>query len=206
VFLGGYLVLLGSMIVAEYALPLVPLLMEQSPVVLVAEFVAPMTAIFLVVFFIIFEGVCNAFAEITLLADREFYLDFWNSTTFTEFSRTWNTPVHEFLLRHIFLGLQEDYGFSGSVARVVTFLVSFIMHEAITFGMFGLMTPWLAIFSVLQFPLMGLMRSSHFKGKRAGNLFFWTGLLLGLPIISVLYAREYCFSNRGSCVPQTQAS
>lgn len=63
--------------------------------------------------YLIFECVANVFAEVsdisfshagsvlttcrrrqlTYFADREFYQDFWNSTTFDEFSRKWNVPV-----------------------------------------------------------------------------------------------------------------
>lgn len=39
--------------------------------------------------------------QLTFFADREFYQDWWNSTTFDEFSRKWNVPVHSFLLRHV---------------------------------------------------------------------------------------------------------
>lgn len=36
------------------------------------------------------------------------------------------------------------------------------------------------------------MRTPIFVGKRLGNLVFWWGVITGLPLISVLYAREYC--------------
>ena len=32
--------------------------------------------------------------DITSFADREFYQDWWNSTTWDQFSRKWNKPVH----------------------------------------------------------------------------------------------------------------
>jgi sterol O-acyltransferase len=34
-------------------------------------------------------------------ADRNFYDDWWNSSSFDQFARKWNKPVHEFLLRHV---------------------------------------------------------------------------------------------------------
>lgn len=41
--------------------------------------------IYFMIFYIIFEGVCNIFAELTLFADRDFYSDWWNSTSFDEY-------------------------------------------------------------------------------------------------------------------------
>lgn len=46
---------------------------------------------YLFIFYLIFECVCNGFAELTRFADREFYQDWWNSTSMAEFSRKWNT-------------------------------------------------------------------------------------------------------------------
>jgi sterol O-acyltransferase len=56
-------------------------------------------------FYIIFEGICNSFAEIMKYADRDFYGipstrsnlyspqdDWWNSVNFEEFARKWNKP------------------------------------------------------------------------------------------------------------------
>jgi sterol O-acyltransferase len=76
---------------------------------------------FILIFFIIFEGVCNAFAELTLFADRDFYTDWWNSTSFDQYARRWNRPVHEFLLRHVYLESLETYKFSKTNA---TFLLT----------------------------------------------------------------------------------
>ncbi|CAG8583509.1 27829_t:CDS:2 [Racocetra persica] len=60
----------------------------------------PFMVNYLLIFYIIFECICNVFAELTRFADRNFYDDWWNSTTWEEFARKWNKPVHRFLLRH----------------------------------------------------------------------------------------------------------
>jgi len=44
----------------------------------------------LLAFFLVFEVILNAIAEVTRFADRRFYADWWNSTGFDEFSRKWN--------------------------------------------------------------------------------------------------------------------
>ena len=39
------------------------------------------------------ECICNGFAELSRFADRQFYEDFWNSTSQDEFARKWNRCV-----------------------------------------------------------------------------------------------------------------
>lgn len=84
---------------------------------------------YLLIFYLIFECVCNGFAEITRFADREFYQDWWNATSFDEFSRRWNVPVHSFLLRHVYTSTIDNYRFSKFRAAFVTFLLSAVSHR-----------------------------------------------------------------------------
>mmetsp|Transcript_14725 Transcript_14725/g.1333 ORF Transcript_14725/g.1333 Transcript_14725/m.1333 type:complete len:96 (+) Transcript_14725:551-838(+) len=70
---------------------------------LLCRLILPGCAFFINIFFIIWEGITNMFAEITLYADRRFYDDWWNSTTFEEFNRKWNRCVYNFLSRHVYL-------------------------------------------------------------------------------------------------------
>lgn len=63
-------------------------------------------------FFMVWECMCNAFAELTYYGDREFYKDWWNSTTFEEFNRKWNKCVYNFLFRHCYLECAFRYKFS----------------------------------------------------------------------------------------------
>jgi hypothetical protein len=65
-------------------------------------------------FEMMFENLCNMFAELTCYADREFYKDWWNSTSFIEYNRNWNRPVHLFLLKHIYQELMQRHGLSQS--------------------------------------------------------------------------------------------
>ncbi|WFD23285.1 hypothetical protein MEQU1_001974 [Malassezia equina] len=75
------------------------------------------------------SGPC--FAEITRFADREFYRDWWNSTTMEEFARDWNRPVHHFLLQHVYVSLIFQVGLSKSTASLFTFLLSSVFHELV---------------------------------------------------------------------------
>ncbi|KAI8869148.1 hypothetical protein GQ42DRAFT_179498 [Ramicandelaber brevisporus] len=60
------------------------------------------------VFFIIFDMICNIFAELTCFADRAFYDDWWNCTNWDQYSRKWNRPVHKFLSRHVYAPIQNS--------------------------------------------------------------------------------------------------
>jgi hypothetical protein len=53
----------------------------------VVHLIVPFTVLWIIIFFIVFECILNAVAELTFFGDREFYQDWWNSTTFDEFAR-----------------------------------------------------------------------------------------------------------------------
>lgn len=55
----------------------------------------------------------------------------WNSTSWDEFSRKWNKPVHSFLLRHVYAPLIYSCGFSKTIAMLITFFLSASAHELV---------------------------------------------------------------------------
>ncbi|XP_061471130.1 sterol O-acyltransferase 2 isoform X2 [Rhineura floridana] len=77
----------------------------------------------------------NAFAEILRFADRTFYKDWWNSTSFSTYYRTWNVVVHDWLYYYVYQDLLWLLrGKARAVAMLTTFIVSAVVHEyAITF-------------------------------------------------------------------------
>ncbi|KAI8922735.1 MBOAT, membrane-bound O-acyltransferase family-domain-containing protein [Entophlyctis helioformis] len=158
----------------------------------IIHLVMPFMVCYLLIFFIIFECICNAFAELTLFADREFYDDWWNSTTFDEYARKWNKPVHEFLLRHIYLEGISTYKLSKNDATLLTFFLSACLHELVLlvigrrlrFYFFGL--------QMFQIPLIYFARIPAVRKQRLfGNLLFWFGMFLGPPLLAVAYLREH---------------
>jgi sterol O-acyltransferase len=160
-------------------------------VVSLADLLLPTTAMILLVFFTAFECVLNGAAELTRFGDRATYGAWWNASSFSEFSRQWNKPVHEFLLRHIYLdALRRQW--RPAAALYLTYAVSIVAHEVVLWG--GLSpvtpTPYLALLSLAQFPLMTLLRLPIFRGKRLGNAVFWVGLTFGVTLTLALYAME----------------
>jgi hypothetical protein len=73
---------------------------------------------------------------------------------------------------------------------VCAFGFSIGVHELLLWAALGpgWRFPWLALLSALQLPLMPLLRG--LQSSRAGNLFFWFGLSLGVALNAVLYARD----------------
>jgi len=168
-------------------------IMERSPKMsafeAISQLVIPYLLVTLVTFYIVFECICNAFAELTRFADRDFYDDWWNSTTFDEFARKWNKPVHEFLLRHVYLESQTSLQLGRWKATILTFTVSSVLHELFMSVVFRTFRPWFFGCQMLQLPLILLGR--RYKGTRLGNLMFWFSITCGVPMLSILYGQEY---------------
>ncbi|KAI0033940.1 MBOAT, membrane-bound O-acyltransferase family-domain-containing protein [Vararia minispora EC-137] len=148
----------------------------------------PFMVSYLLLFFIIFECICNGFAELSYFADRGFYEDWWNSTSQDEFSRKWNKPVHNFLLRHVYAPLITSVGFSRTAAMFFTFLLSACAHELVMAVVTKKIRMYLFIMQLLQIPMIVVGRIPAIKrNKLAGNLFFWLGLFMGFPLLCVAY-------------------
>ena len=114
-----------------------------------------------------------------------------SSKTWDEFARKWNKPVHEFLLRHVYLETINTYKMSKLNATFATFLVSSLAHEFFMSYVLRLLRPWLFVLQMCQLPLIFVSRHPALKNHRFGNHFFWFGLCLGVPLLSILYGREY---------------
>ena len=174
----------------------------------------PFMVCFLLVFLVIFEYICGAFAELTCFADRHFYDDWWNSSDWLEFSREWNIPVHNFFRRHVYAALanpspmltsfplspgprqttklQEQQRahapVSRPVATFITFLISALAHELVM----GCITKKLRGYGffamMMQMPIVMVQRSRWLRGRTLlNNVLFWCSMVLGLSMICALY-------------------
>lgn len=93
------------------------------------KLICPMAFIFFNCFLAIFEGILNCYAEIATFGDRLFYLDFWNSTNFDDWSRKWNRPVHAFLKEYVYYYGINTLNISPFKANLSTLIISAIIHE-----------------------------------------------------------------------------
>ncbi|KAL4400675.1 Sterol O-acyltransferase 2 (Sterol-ester synthase 2) [Malassezia pachydermatis] len=154
------------------------------------KLMAPMIACYLLIFYLMFECVCQAFAEVTRFADREFYRDWWNSTNMAEFARDWNRPVHHFLLQHVYVSLIFKAGMSKNMASILTFLLSSILHELVMIIVSGKIRGYLFMMQMSQYPLIMIGRTQFIRSRPAfGNFLFWFGMIIGFPMLNILYLK-----------------
>ncbi|KAI9751456.1 MAG: hypothetical protein M1815_001114 [Lichina confinis] len=139
----------------------------------------PFTVIMLLVFFVIFEYVLGAFAEITCFADRCFYSDWWK----LEFSREWNIPVHNFFRRHVY-GASRAH-LSRPTATIITFFISAIAHELVMGCITKKFRGYGFIAMMLQLPIVMVQRTKWVRGKKLfNNICFWCSMIFGLSMVS----------------------
>lgn len=184
-FMGSFALLYT---VAEcFIIPLTPT-PDQSFFRSLLDLALPFMIAFLLLFYIIFECICNAFAEISYFADRLFYEDWWNSTSWDEFSRKWNKPVHTFLLRHVYASTRASYGLSRTTAMFFTFVLSAMAHELVMAIVTKKIRMYLFLMQLIQIPLILVSRAPVIqRNKLMGNVVFWVGLYAGFPLLCVAY-------------------
>ncbi|KAJ7504313.1 MBOAT, membrane-bound O-acyltransferase family-domain-containing protein [Mycena galericulata] len=148
----------------------------------------PFMIAYLLLFYIIFECICNGFAELSYFADRQFYEDWWNSTSWDEFSRKWNKPVHTFLLHHVYASTMASYKLSRGSAMFITFLLSACVHELVMVVVTKKFRMYIFGMQLIQIPLIVVSRLPIIKrNKLMGNVVFWLGLYAGFPLLCVAY-------------------
>jgi sterol O-acyltransferase len=65
-----------------------------SPVEAIATLIIPILFCHIMIFYMMFELILNGIAEVTRFADRCFYDDWWNSTTWDEVPPPLPPPHH----------------------------------------------------------------------------------------------------------------
>ncbi|KAL6304532.1 MBOAT, membrane-bound O-acyltransferase family-domain-containing protein [Sparassis latifolia] len=171
----------------SFILPLTPT-PDQSFFRSLLDLALPFMIAYLLLFYLIFECICNGFAELSYFADRRFYDDWWNSTSWDEFSRKWNRPVHTFLLRHVYASTITNYQLSRTSAMFLTFLLSASAHELVMAIVTKKIRMYLFVLQIIQLPLIAIGRIPAIKrNKLLGNIVFWLGLYAGLPLLCVAY-------------------
>ncbi|KAL3117116.1 hypothetical protein niasHT_007519 [Heterodera trifolii] len=157
----------------------------------VLKLAIPNHLIWLMCFYLFFHSFLNLIAELLRFADREFYLDFWNSESVSTFWKTWNIPVHRWAIRHMYKPFVRN-GFGRWPASLAVFATSAFFHEylvSIPLKMFRL---WACTGMLAQIPL-GMFTDQYLKGGRAGNIVVWLSLILGQPMAILMYVHDWYF-------------
>ncbi|KAK9476732.1 diacylglycerol O-acyltransferase [Lipomyces japonicus] len=148
-------------------------------------------AIWLTGFFCVFQSGLNGLAEAMRFGDREFYDDWWNSTTVGEYWKLWNKPVTNYFRRHMYGPLVRSRGWSPVQASAIVFTVSAVLHElavgvpthnviGVAFASMMLQIP----LAVVTAPLAGMPGRTP---ATIGNCVFWVSFFMGQPLGVLLY-------------------
>ncbi|KAG7188913.1 hypothetical protein KM043_008515 [Ampulex compressa] len=129
----------------------------------------------------------NASAELLRFADRQFYKDWWNSTTYGGYYRTWNIVVHNWLYTYVYKDVYEVVTSRNKVlSTCFVFCLSAIFHEYILALTFRFFYPVM----LFMFGVIGL--SMVFVTKKVNsNVLVWLSLCTGTGIMISLYSIEY---------------
>lgn len=168
----------------------IPIMLTSSILELVIRLYFPICLWSFCAFYLLFECVLPAYAELATFGDRQFYDDWWNSTDLEEFNRRWNKIVHQFLYRHVYLECNKKWQLSSSTSKLITFLFSAVLHEYCLCVIIKLFRPYMFIMMMMQMPLM-IFGKKYFKNTTKGNYFFWFSILIGNCLIFVAYNRAY---------------
>lgn len=137
----------------------------------------------------------NGWAELTRFPDRIFYLDWWNSVEFGTYYRKWNIVVHDWLYYYVYLDFSRFFSSlrnSKSIPKIITFIVSAVIHELILIEASGFFYP--VLFLMFTGPgnnpfyvgIVLIQNQKHFKFITQ-NFFFWIEMYLGTSLLFVLY-------------------
>lgn len=152
------------------------------------ETIPPFLCVYLLTFYLIWELILNAIAELTRFADREFYRYWWNSVDWNEYARDWNVPVHKFLLRHVYHSSLSALHVGRSTATVMTFALSSIVHELAMYVIFKKIRFYLTFLQMSQLSLVRLSKTEWMKDKLIlGNCIFWFGIVFGPSLMCTMY-------------------
>ncbi|XP_059470390.1 sterol O-acyltransferase 1 isoform X2 [Neocloeon triangulifer] len=157
-------------------------------VVAIFNTMMPATLAMLCGFFCLLHSWLNAFAEMMCFADRMFYKDWWNSTSFSTYYRTWNVVVHDWLYTYIYKDFSEIVCPDDRITpKLMVFAVSAVFHEYILTFTFRYFYP------VMLFMFGGAGVALTFVQRKGagGNVFMWLSLCMGTGLFLSLYSMEW---------------
>jgi sterol O-acyltransferase len=144
---------------------------------------------FLCGFYCILHSWQNAFAEMLRFADRKFYSDWWNSSNFSVYYRTWNIIVHDWLYLYVYKDLYENFTRRNVViSQLLVFSLSAIVHEYILGFTFKFFYP--ILFCQFQGAGVLLIFITKKEHKGFGNIFMWLALAMGMGMLLSMYHME----------------
>lgn len=121
--------------------------------------------------------------------------DWWNSTSYRTYYRTWNVVVHDWLYTYIYKDVYEILSCNKPLATFAVFFVSAIFHEYIVAFTFGFFYPVMFVmFGGFGFAFVFLNKII------TSNMLMWLSFSLGNGLLFSLYSME--FYARINCLPR----
>ncbi|XP_024408785.1 sterol O-acyltransferase 1 [Desmodus rotundus] len=145
----------------------------------------------LLVFFSFLHCWLNAFAEMLRFGDRMFYKDWWNSTSYSNYYRTWNVVVHDWLYYYAYKDFLWLFSKRfKSAAMLAVFAVSAVVHEYILAVCLSFFYP--VLFVLFMFFGMAFNFIVNDSRKRPiWNVMMWTSLFAGQGVLLCFYSQEW---------------
>ncbi|XP_008590276.1 PREDICTED: sterol O-acyltransferase 1 [Galeopterus variegatus] len=153
--------------------------------------ILPGVLILFLTFFAFLHCWLNAFAEMLRFGDRMFYKDWWNSTSYSNYYRTWNVVVHDWLYYYAYKDFLWFFSKRfKSAAMLAVFAVSAIVHEyalAVSLNFF-----YPVLFVLFMFFGMAFNFIVNDSRKRPiWNVLMWASLFLGHGLVLCFYSQEW---------------
>lgn len=160
----------------------------------------PNHLVWLCFFYLTFHSWLNLLGEMMHFADRNFYLDWWNSNNIDTFWRSWNMPVHRWAVRHLYIPLIEA-GHTRVIATTAVFFISAFFHEFLVSVPLRTFKTWAFMGMMGQVPLSLISRWVEKRlGPRWGNMTVWASLILGQPLCIMMYYHDYVVTHFGEAL------
>ncbi|XP_034866583.1 sterol O-acyltransferase 1 [Mirounga angustirostris] len=153
--------------------------------------ILPGVLILFLMFFAFLHCWLNAFAEMLRFGDRMFYKDWWNSTSYSNYYRTWNVVVHDWLYYYAY----KDFLWFFTkrfkwAAMLAVFAVSAIVHEYALAVCLSFFYP--VLFVLFMFFGMAFNFIVNDSRKRPiWNVMMWTSIFAGQGVILCFYSQEW---------------
>ncbi|CAH1779899.1 unnamed protein product, partial [Owenia fusiformis] len=155
----------------------------------------PNHLIWLMFFYWFFHSCLNVIAELLRFGDREFYRDWWNAESVTEFWSNWNVPVHKWASRHLYKPMLTR-GYTKMQASIVVFFASAFFHEYLVSVPLRMFRLWAFSGMLAQIPY-AIFVAKYLHGKY-GNMAVWISLIIGQPTAILMYVHDYYILHYGS--------
>ncbi|XP_043287985.1 diacylglycerol O-acyltransferase 1 [Venturia canescens] len=151
-------------------------------------------------FYLTFHSYFNLMGELLHFADRNFYQDWWNANNIDTFWRTWNTPVHRWAVRHLYIPIVE-MGYGKNTASVTVFFISAFFHEYLVSVPLKTFKVWAFLGMMGQIPLSMVSKVVERNfGSRWGNIVVWSSLIIGQPLCIMVYYHDYVVTHFGEAL------